>query len=89
MIGSAGFMAAPKQQKSELSQVATSVRKLGDAQITVLRMMNPEWVSSRKKPDSRSLSILRSLETRALVHENFGRWTLTQQGRVVKDSLPN
>lgn len=80
-------MQPPAQVTKDYHALEQPVRNLGESQATVLRMMNPEWVSSRKKPDARSLAILHSLEKRALVYENFGRWTLTPQGRVVKDSL--
>ena len=65
------------------------MRQLGKRQLAVLEMMKPEWIGSRKTPDSMSLKILRSLQVRGLVYENFGRWSVTSEGQRVKEEARN
>lgn len=89
-IGPAGCMASPLNAEPMAAPLddapKKNERKLGSAQICVLQMMRPEWVSSGKTPDSRSLSVLSSLERRGLVYQNFGRWSLTPAGRVAQEA---
>jgi ribosomal protein S19E (S16A) len=63
---------------------AVQVRKLGRAQFYVLRMCNPEWPT--KHPDARSVRVLRTLEARGLVYQNFGRWYITSKGSAILDA---
>jgi hypothetical protein len=53
-------------------------RPLGPAQLYVLSMVNPEWIT--QTPDARSVRVLRSLEARGLVYQNRGRWYIAPAG---------
>lgn len=54
-------------------------RPLGSAQLYVLSMTNPEWIT--KQPDSRSVKVLRTLETRGLTYQSYGRWYISLAGK--------
>lgn len=56
-----------------------NTRPLGSAQLYILSMVNPEWIT--RTPDARSVRVLRSLEARGLTYENRGRWYISDAGR--------
>jgi hypothetical protein len=60
-------------------------RPLGSAQLYVLRMVNPEWIT--RTPDARSVRVLRSLEARGMVYENRGRWYISSAGKEMLAAL--
>ena len=62
---------------------STNKRPLGEAQHYVLSMVNPEWPT--KRPANRSIRVLRTLEARGLVYENYGRWYISLAGQKVLD----
>lgn len=66
-------------------QTKASRRPLGSAQVYILKMVNPEWITM--KPDARSLRVLRSLEDRGLVYVNRGRWYISIAGKEALASI--
>lgn len=54
--------------------------KLGERQIAMLNMMNPEWISSISKIPRSDLVVLESLEIKGLVYFNNGKWYITEHG---------